>query len=265
MIRLDRVHKYFHRHESHEVHAICGIELTIGQGEFVTMIGSNGSGKSTLLNCIAGVQPIDSGRIFIGGRHVTNLDAAHRAALIGRVFQDPLEGTAGSLSIAENLAIALKRGTPRQLKSSVSSDRRVVLRASLAQLGLGLESRMNVPVRLLSGGQRQALTLLMATLVTPQVLLLDEPTAALDPAAAALITELTVRLVAEHGLTTLMVTHNMQQALSLGTRTLIMDKGRIIRDIQEVERAGLTVEDLAQHFMQGQMHMPGDGVPLSNS
>jgi putative ABC transport system ATP-binding protein len=248
LIKLEQIHTYFHQGEGHEVHALRGIDLEIGAGEFVTLIGSNGAGKSALLNCIAGVHPITSGRILLGGRDVTGLDASQRAAWIGRVFQNPLEGTAGSMSIAQNMALALLRGRRKGLRSGINSARRASFRAALAQLDLGLEDRMATRVRLLSGGQRQALTLLMATLVAPQVLLLDEHTAALDPAAAALVSALTARLVAEQGLTALMVTHNMRQALSLGTRTLMLHQGQIMFDLSGAERAGLSVPDLVRRF-----------------
>jgi putative ABC transport system ATP-binding protein len=248
MIEIEQLHKYFNRGEGHEIHALRGIDLRVGAGEFVTLIGSNGAGKSTLLNCIAGALSADGGRIILGGRDVTALDASRRAVWIGRVFQNPLDGTAGALSIEQNLALALRRGQPRGLRRGVSSERQMHFRSALAQLGLGLEQRMATPARLLSGGQRQALTLLMATLAAPQVLLLDEHTAALDPGAAALVADLTARLIAQQGLTALMVTHNMQQALSLGTRTLMLHQGQVILDISGPERAGLTVPDLVRRF-----------------
>jgi putative ABC transport system ATP-binding protein len=248
MLQLTHVHKYFHRGEGHEVHALRGIDLAIGAGEFVTVIGSNGAGKSTLLNAIAGIYPLDAGRIRLGEQDLTGLDIARRAAWIGRVFQNPLDGTAANLSIEQNMVLAQLRGRPKRLRAGASPARRADFRTALAQLGLGLEDRLDARVRTLSGGQRQALTLLMATLAPPRVLLLDEHTAALDPAAAALVADLTARLVAELNLTTLMVTHNMQQALSQGTRTLMMHQGQIILDISGAERAGLTVQDLVRRF-----------------
>jgi putative tryptophan/tyrosine transport system ATP-binding protein len=248
MIQIEQLHKYFNRNEGHEIHALRGIDLSVGAGEFVTLIGSNGAGKSTLLHCIAGTLPADSGRVLLDRRDVTMLDASRRAAWIGRVFQNPLDGTAGNLSIEQNLALALLRGKPKGLRRGVSGERRQLFQTALAPLGLGLETRMSTPVRLLSGGQRQALALLMATLVPPQLLLLDEHTAALDPGAAGLVANLTARLVAGQGLTALMITHNMQQALNLGTRTLMLHQGQIILDISGAERAGLTVQDLVRRF-----------------
>ena len=248
MLQLEQVHKYFYRGEGNQIHALRGIDLSLETGEFVTLIGSNGAGKSTLLNCIAGTFPIENGRITLGQHDLTTLSASQRATWIGRVFQNPLEGSAGSLSIEQNMALALGRGQRRGLGRAVTRERRQRFRESLAQLGLGLEERLDSRVRMLSGGQRQALTLLMATLAPPQLLLLDEHIAALDPGAAALVSDLTARLVAEQGLTALMVTHNMQQALSLGTRTLMLHQGQIIFDISGSERAGLTVQDLVRRF-----------------
>ena len=263
MIQLKQIHKFFHRGEGHQVHALRGVDLEIGAGEFVTVIGSNGSGKSTLLNCIAGTYTIDQGQIWVDGRDVTSLDAARRAAWVGRVFQNPLDGTAGNLSIEQNMALALLRGRPKGLRPGVGRERRQRFHAALALLGLGLEDRMATRVRTLSGGQRQALTLLMATLVPPQVRLLDEHTAALDPAAAALVADLTARLVAEQRLTALMVTHNMQQALSYGTRTLMMHQGQVILDIGGAERAGLGVQDLVRRFSAERAAVVDDEMLLS--
>src|SRR5262245_26459878 len=263
MIQLEQVHKFFHRGEGHQVHALRGVDLEVGAGEFVTVIGSNGSGKSTLLNCLAGVHSVDEGRIVLGGRDVTELPAEQRAGWIGRVFQNPLDGTAANLSIEQNMALADLRGRPKRLRAGVSRERRERFRAALALLGLGLETRMAAPVRTLSGGQRQALTLLMTTLVPPQVLLLDEHTAALDPSAAALVADLTARLIAEQNLTALMVTHNMQQALSYGTRTLMMHQGRVLLDIGGAERARLTVQDLVRRFNTERNVVADDRLLLS--
>ncbi len=248
MIQLRNIHKFFHRGEGHEVHALRGIDLDIADGEFVTLIGTNGAGKSTLLNTIAGVYGPDEGSIAIAGRDVTKQQEHQRAAVIGRVFQNPLDGTAGSLTIEQNMALALRRGQVRGFRLGVTRERREHFRQVLKSLGLGLEERLQAPVRLLSGGQRQALTLLMATLQRPNVLLLDEHTAALDPGAAAQVERLTRELIADHRLTALMVTHNMQQALSLGTRTLMLHGGQIILDLRSPERDGLSVQDLIAHF-----------------
>lgn len=258
MIQLRNIHKFFHRGEGHEVHALRGIDLDIGPGEFVTLIGTNGAGKSTLLNTIAGVYAPDEGSISIGGRDVTRQQEHQRASLIGRVFQNPLDGTAGSLTIEQNMALALRRGHRRGFSLGVTRERREHFRSVLKTLGLGLEERLQAPVRLLSGGQRQALTLLMATLQRPQVLLLDEHTAALDPGAAAQVESLTRHLIAEHGLTALMVTHNMQQALALGTRTLMLHSGQIILDLRSPERDGLTVQDLIAHFARTRKEVLAD-------
>lgn len=247
-VRLDEVRKVFNRGTPNEVVALKQIDLTLEEGAFVTVVGSNGAGKSTLFNLIAGVDPPDLGRIWIGDRDVTRWPEPKRAALIGRVFQNPLEGTAGAMSIEQNLAVAYRRGKGRGLLPGLSGGRRRLFRERLAELGLGLENRLATPVRLLSGGQRQALTLLMATLVAPRILLLDEHTAALDPGAAAQIADLTDRLVRQQGLTTLMITHNMQQALRLGDRTLMMHQGEIVLDLQGDARRTMTVEDLTRQF-----------------
>ncbi|GIV96566.1 MAG: ABC transporter ATP-binding protein [Herpetosiphonaceae bacterium] len=248
MIELQGIQKYFNRGEPHEVHALRNINLQIAHGEFVTVIGSNGAGKSTILNIIAGVYAPDDGKVEIDGRDVTRLPEYRRAAFVGRVFQNPLDGTAGSMTVEQNLALALRRGERRGLQRGVGRQRRNQFREALASLGLGLEDRLDARVRLLSGGQRQALTLLMATLRRPDVLLLDEHTAALDPGAAAKVAELTATIVERDRLTTLMVTHNMQQALALGTRTLMMHQGQIILDISGPERRNLTVQDLIARF-----------------
>lgn len=258
MIQLRDIHKFFHRGEGHEVHALRGIDLDIGAGEFVTLIGTNGAGKSTLLNTIAGVYAPDEGTIAIDGRDVTRQQEHQRAGLIGRVFQNPLDGTAGSLTIEQNMALALRRGQRRGFGWGVTRERRERFREVLQSLGLGLEDRLQAPVRLLSGGQRQALTLLMATLQRPQVLLLDEHTAALDPGAAAQVEQLTRTLIAENNLTALMVTHNMQQALSLGTRTLMLHGGQVILDLRSPQRDGLTVQDLIAHFARTRKEVLAD-------
>jgi len=232
------------------VRALREIDLRLDEGELVTVVGSNGAGKSTLLNVVAGVRLPDAGRVSIAGRDVTREPEHRRAALVGRVFQNPLDGTAATMRVEENLAVALRRGQRRGFARGVGEDRRRLFRAALEPLGMGLEQRLAAPVGLLSGGQRQALTLLMATLAQPRVLLLDEHTAALDPAAAAEIEALTIRLQAEQGLTTLMVTHNMQQALRVGSRTLMLHQGEIALDLSGEERRGMTVDVLVRRFQQ---------------
>jgi putative tryptophan/tyrosine transport system ATP-binding protein len=250
VIELSGISVTFNPGTVNAVRALRGIDLRLEEGEFVTVVGSNGSGKSTLLNTIAGVCFPDRGRVSIAGRDVTDEPEHRRAALIGRVFQNPLDGTAATMRVEENLALALRRGQPRGLARGVGEDRRRIFRAALEPLEMGLESRLHATVGLLSGGQRQALTLLMATLARPRVLLLDEHTAALDPAAAAQIEALTARLVAEQRLTTLMVTHNMQQALRLGSRTLMLHQGEIGLDLAGEERRGMTVDGLVRRFHQ---------------
>ena len=252
MIRLDGIGKRFHRGSINEVIALDQIDLHIRPGDFVTIIGSNGAGKSSLLNALAGTFTVDSGRIGLGGRDVTAWPEYRRAALIGRVFQDPLVGTCASLSIEQNLALAVRRGKRRGLGIGVKSRDRILFRQQLASLGLGLENRLKARVGLLSGGQRQALTMVMATLIAPEVLLLDEHTAALDPKTAAQILDLTRRLIADRGLTTLMVTHNMNHALAFGNRLVMLHRGRVILDVAGKEKAGLAVEDLLARFYASQ-------------
>lgn len=231
-----------------QVTALDGVDLTVSRGQFVTIIGSNGAGKSTLLNAIAGVFPLDGGCIQLDGQDVTFFPEYRRAARVARVFQNPLDGTAGSMTVEENLAMAAARGRRRGWRRGVRASERERAMAALAQLGLGLENRLQQPAGLLSGGQRQALSLLMATIARPSVLLLDEHTAALDPKAADHIAELTERLVREGGLTALMVTHNMEQALRMGDRTIMMHGGKIVLDIQGPQRHHMTVNDLLEQF-----------------
>ncbi len=250
MLTLDSVHQLFYPGEVNEVHALRGINLRIPEGQFVTVIGSNGAGKSTLFNVAAGVFPPTQGRIQIDEEDVTQWPEHRRAKYIGRVFQNPLMGSASSMTIAENLALALMRSQPHRLTIGVSRNRTQHFRALLAPLGLGLEKRLDAKVALLSGGQRQALTLLMATMTQPKLLLLDEHTAALDPSTAEKILTLTQQLVNEQKLTTLMITHNMQQALSVGERTLMMDGGQILLDLDADERRSMTVQDLIQKFAE---------------
>ena len=264
MLTLQGVTKRFNAGSVNEVVALRDLTLHLGDGELVTVIGSNGSGKSTLLNIVAGQEPLDSGRVELDGRDVSRLTDFQRATWIGRVFQSPLDGTASTLRVEENLALALRRGERRGLAPSLSRARRERFQELLAELGLGLEDRLDQPVGLLSGGQRQALTLVMATLVRPRVLLLDEHTAALDPAAAQQVETLTGRLIAEGQLTTLMVTHNMQQALRLGSRTLMLHAGEIVFDIAGPERRTMTVQDLVDRFRAArQQALVDDNLLLS--
>ena len=228
--------------------AVDRVNLTIEKGQFVTIIGSNGAGKSTLLNLIAGRFLPDRGRILLDGTDMTRWSEHRRARYIGRVFQDPLQGTAASMTIEENLSMAERRGQPRTLARGVTRSGRERYRELLAQLGLGLETRLQSEVGLLSGGQRQSLSLLMATMTRPSLLLLDEHTAALDPKTARQVLDLTARIVAEYGLTTLMVTHNLEHALRMGDRTIMMHEGRVVLDLSGPERARMTVADLLQEF-----------------
>lgn len=225
-----------------------GVNLTLNEGDFCTIIGGNGAGKSTMLNAVAGVWPVDSGSIIINGQDVTGLCEHKRASLLGRVFQDPMTGTAADMQIDENMALAARRGLRRGLRWGIGKAERESYRDVLATLGLGLEDRLTAKVGLLSGGQRQALTLLMATLKRPELLLLDEHTAALDPKTAAKVLEATDRVIAEHGLTALMVTHNMHDAITHGNRLIMMHEGRIILDIDPETKKHLKVEDLLNMF-----------------
>ena len=248
MIRVQAINKYFHRGSVNEVHSLRDLSIDIEQGDFITIIGSNGAGKSTFLSCLAGTHALDSGSIAMAGTDVTRWPEHKRARFIGRVFQDPLMGTCASGSIAQNMALAQKRGQRRGLSRGVKTADREAFREHLRVLGLGLEDRLQDRAGLLSGGQRQALTMVMATLVRPELLLLDEHTAALDPKTAGQILELTRSIVTEHGLTTLMVTHNMHQALTLGNRLIMMHRGRIIFDVRGQEKKELTVEVLLDKF-----------------
>ncbi|MDQ0206027.1 ABC transporter ATP-binding protein [Alkalicoccobacillus murimartini] len=248
MLNLHDVALTFNEGTADEKKALQTIELNLEKGDFVTIIGSNGAGKSTLMNVISGALVPDQGDIQIDGRTVIRHPEYKRSAFIGRVFQDPMAGTAPSMTIEENLAIAYSRNKKRTLKPGMSKQRREFFKQSLETLNLGLENRFTARVGLLSGGERQALSLLMATFTEPKILLLDEHTAALDPSRAELITNLTRDIVAKHQLTTLMVTHNMQQALDLGNRLIMMDQGQIILDIPESEKQTLTVEGLLQEF-----------------
>ena len=250
MLVLQDVRKTFNPGTIVEKTALTGLSLTLQKGDFVTVIGGNGAGKSTMLNAIAGTFPVDQGTILLGGRDVTHLPEHRRAAFLGRVFQDPMTGTAASMNIEENLALAARRGQFRGLRWGITARERETYREKLSSLDLGLESRMGSKVGLLSGGQRQALTLLMAALKKPELLLLDEHTAALDPKTAEKVLNLTQQLIAENGLTALMVTHNMKDALALGNRMIMMHEGRVILDLNEEQKRHMTVEDLLERFEQ---------------
>ena len=251
MLKLEHISKTFHPGTVHEKRALQDLSLHLAPGDFVTIVGSNGAGKSTLFNAIAGTFLPDSGTITLAGADITDLPDYKRSKDIGRMFQDPLKGTAPNMTIEENLALAYLRASHAKSPfSRVSKADRDEFREALSRLGLGLEDRMRQPVGLLSGGQRQALTLLMATLVTPKLLLLDEHTAALDPATAEKVLELTKSIVAEHRITCLMITHNIHSALDLGNRTIMMSAGRIVLDVADGQRAGLTMEDLLALFRE---------------
>lgn len=248
MLKLSHVKKTFNRGTVTEKRALTGVDLTLADGDFVTVIGGNGAGKSTLLNMIAGVYPLDSGTVELDGEDISRLSEPKRAKYLGRVFQDPMRGTAADMQIEENLALARRRGQRRGLRWGITKAEREEYAELLKKLDLGLETRMQAKVGLLSGGQRQALTLLMATLTNPRVLLLDEHTAALDPKTASKVLELTEQIVAERQLTTLMVTHNMNDAIRLGNRLIMMHEGRVIYDVAGEEKRSLTVPDLLQKF-----------------
>lgn len=248
MLEVKNIVKTFNQGTVNEKKALCGVTITLNDGDFVTIIGGNGAGKSTFLNAIAGVWPVDSGQIIIDGKNITKLPEYKRAAFLGRVFQDPMNGTAATMGIEENLALAFRRGSFRSLKSGITNNERKLYEDMLAKLGLGLQSRMTSKVGLLSGGQRQALTLLMATLRRPELLLLDEHTAALDPKTARKVLDLTSEIVEEQKLTALMVTHNMKDAIQMGNRLIMMHEGRIIYDVAGEEKKRLQVEDLLHKF-----------------
>ena len=248
MLRITRLSKTFNRGTPNEKSALADVDLTVANGDFVTMIGGNGAGKSTLLNCVAGVFPPDEGEIVIDSVNVSRWSEHRRAAYLGRVFQDPMMGTAADMTIEENLALACRRGERRTLRWGVTPDEHQRYRELLAHLELGLENRLTSKVGLLSGGQRQALTLLMATLKTPKILLLDEHTAALDPKTAEKVLALTDRFVSTDHLTTMMVTHNMRHALQFGNRLLMMHEGRAVVDVSGADKRRLKVEDLLGLF-----------------
>ena len=262
MLKITNISKTFNPGTINEKKALTNLSLHLAKGDFVTILGSNGAGKSTLFNAIAGTFPVDRGTITLDGKNITSLPDYKRSKFIGRMFQDPLKGTAPTMTIEENLALAYMRASSGTNPFSVISKAdRAEFRQRLSQLGLGLEDRMGSPVGLLSGGQRQALTLLMATMVTPKLLLLDEHTAALDPATADKVLTLTRQIVADHGITCLMITHNIPSALSLGNRTIMMKDGSIVLELGGARREGLTPEELLRLFHQ--QGISNDRIELS--
>lgn len=266
MLTLKRVSKTFNPGTVNEKKALDNVNLELADGDFATIVGSNGAGKSTLFNAITGSFYVDEGQIVLAGEDITYRKEHVRSKEIGHLFQDPLKGTAPHMTIEENMALAYLRASTAShaFFSRISGKEKQMFREHLAQLDMGLEDRMKQPVGLLSGGQRQALTLLMATMVTPKILLLDEHTAALDPATAEKVLQLTRRIVAERKITCLMVTHNMHQALEMGNRTLMMDGGCIVFDIQGEERDGLSIDDLLRQFQdRAGKQMDNDRILLS--
>ena len=251
MLEIQNVSKTFNAGTVNQKTALNGLNLKLNEGDFVTVIGGNGAGKSTMLNAVAGVWPVDEGKILIDGVDVTRLSEHQRAAYIGRVFQDPMTGTAATMQIEENLALAARRGKRRTLRIGITKAEREQYRELLKTLDLGLEDRLTARVGLLSGGQRQALTLLLATMNKPKLLLLDEHTAALDPKTAAKVMELTDRIVREGQLTTLMITHNMRDALRFGNHLIMMHQGRVVVDVAGDEKKHLTEPDLLALFEKG--------------
>lgn len=252
MLRLEHIKKTFNPGTVNEKCAVQDLSLHLKEGDFATIIGSNGAGKSTMLNAIAGSFYVDEGSIFLNGRNITFMEEYKRSRVVGRLFQDPLKGTAPHMTIEENLALAYLRASEGSIPfSRISRKDKEFFREQLSLLEMGLEDRMKQPVGLLSGGQRQALTLLMATMVPPQLLLLDEHTAALDPGTAGKVLALTRKIIEKNHTTCLMVTHNMHQALELGNRTLMMDNGKIVLDVEGQERSSMTVSDLLQKFRSG--------------
>ncbi len=264
MLRLENISKTFNKGTVNEKKALSGLNLHLSSGDFVTVIGGNGAGKSTMLNAIAGVWPVDKGRIFLDGNDITALPEHKRAEFISRVFQDPMMGTAPDMQVEENLALALRRGQRRGLRWGVTAGEKAQYRELLKPLGLGLEDRMSTKVGLLSGGQRQALTLLMASLKKPKLLLLDEHTAALDPATSQTVLELTDRIVGDDGLTAMMITHNMSNAIRHGNRLIMMNDGKIIFDIKGEEKKRLTKHDLVNMFAElSGVQMESDRILLT--
>ena len=248
MLKIDNIRKVFNPGTINEKVALDGVNLTLEEGEFVTVIGGNGAGKSTTLNAVAGVWPVDSGKIYIGGEDVTKLSEHRRAKYLGRVFQDPMTGTATTMSIEENMAIAARRGKSRGLSWGITKAERDHYKEMLSTLHLGLEERLTSKVGLLSGGQRQAITLLMASIEKPKLLLLDEHTAALDPKTAAKVLEISDKIISENHLTAMMVTHNMKDAIAHGNRLIMMHEGKVILNIAGEDKKKLTVGDLLHQF-----------------
>ena len=248
MLEIKNVHKTFNPGTINEKKALNGIDLVLNEGDFVTVIGGNGAGKSTMLNMVAGVYPVDCGSIIIDGEDVTKYPEHKRAKYIGRVFQDPMTGTAADMQIEENLAIASRRGQHRTLSAGIHRREKEEFRKMLAHLDLGLEDRLTSKVGLLSGGQRQAITLLMATLKKPKLLLLDEHTAALDPKTAKKVLDITQQIVSENNLTTIMITHNMRDAINIGNRLIMMNDGKIIYDVSGEEKKSLHKSELLEKF-----------------
>ncbi len=250
MLELKNIRKTFNPGTVNEKVALDGLNFTLNEGDFVTVIGGNGAGKSTMLNIIAGTYPVDEGSILLDGKDITRLPEHKRAAYLGCVFQDPMMGTAATMQIEENLALAARRGKPRTLRTGITKAEREHYQEQLKILDLGLENRMTAKVGLLSGGQRQALTLLMATLQQPKLLLLDEHTAALDPKTAAKVLDVTQKIVEKNKLTTLMITHNMRDAIAYGNRLIMMYDGHVVVDVSGEEKKNLTVEQLLNLFSQ---------------
>lgn len=264
MLELQNVSKTFNKGTINEKLALSGLSLHLDPGDFVTVIGGNGAGKSTMLNAVAGVWPVDSGRILLDGQDITALPEHKRAGLIGRVFQDPMLGTAPNMQLEENLALAKRRGEKRGLRWGVTAAEKAEYRELLSTLGLGLEDRLTAKVGLLSGGQRQAVTLLMASLRRPKLLLLDEHTAALDPATATKVLELSDKIIAENQLTAMMITHNMSDAIAHGNRLIMMNEGHIIFDVKGEEKKHLTKGDLMEKFARlSGVQLESDQVLLS--
>lgn len=252
MLNLENITKIFYKNTSNENYALTSLNFTVKKGDFITIVGSNGAGKSTMLNCISGVHKVETGKIILDNKDITDLPEHKRAREIGRVFQNPLLGTSPEMTIEENLSLSLSKTRNMSLQWGITEHKRKILKQRLTEIDLGLEERLTTKVKLLSGGQRQALTLLMATMTNPKLLLLDEHTAALDPATAIKIKKLTVDLIEEHNITTLMVTHNMEDAIRMGNRLIMMDKGNIILDIEGEVKDKLTIEKLLNLFREKQ-------------